>query len=51
MRRSASDLAFLYIREAAQEKKTMETSPEAKPAEESNTTVKVFVHDLSLIHI
>ena len=25
----------------------METSPEAKPAEESNTTVKVFVHDSS----
>ena len=46
MRRSASDLAFLYIREAAQEKK-MEASPEAKPAEETSTTVKVFVHDSS----
>ena len=47
MRRSASDLAFLYIRDAAQEKK-METSPEQKPAEEPQTsTVKVFVHDSS----
>ena len=47
MRRSASDLAFLYIREAAAQEKKMETSPEAKPAEETSTTVKVFVHDSS----
>jgi len=47
MRRSASDLAFLYIREAAAQDKKMETSPEAKPAEETSTTVKVFVHDSS----
>ena len=47
MRRSASDLAFLYIREAAAQEKKMETSPESKPAEETSTTVKVFVHDSS----